>query len=319
MHNGIIVIDSRVSAAKLSILSNTALTASKLFVGFLTGSVSILAEGIHSGLDLVAAIIAYCAVRVSSKPRDENHHYGHGKFENLSGVIEALLIFGAAVWIIWESSHKLLHPSSIEHAGLGLLLMAISATVNIFVSRTLFRVAEKFDSEALRADAWHLKTDVYTSLAVFAAILLTWLGGKLWPTANWLWLDPVCAIAVALLILKASYDLTLSAGRDLLDVSLTPEQQARIEFYLNTLVAEGTARLPAGSEPILGYHRLRTRKSGPNQFIDLHLELRPEITLARAKETCEEVESGILEIFPNASVTIHSEPQKAKLTGRAQG
>ena len=281
MHNDLIVSDPRVSAAKLSILSNTALTGSKLFVGFITGSVSILAEGIHSGLDLVAAIIAYCAVRVSSKPRDENHHYGHGKFENLSGVIEALLIFIAAVWIIWESAHKLLHPAPIEHPGLGVLLMAVSAVINIFVSRTLFQVAKKFDSEALRADAWHLRTDVYTSLAVFAALLLTWAGGILWPAAVLSWLDPVCAIAVALLILKTSYDLTLSAGRDLLDVSLTPEQQAKLELYLNTLVAAGSGRLPAGSEPVLGYHRLRTRKSGPSQFIDLHLELRPDITLFR--------------------------------------
>ncbi|MDD5262063.1 MAG: cation diffusion facilitator family transporter [Methylacidiphilales bacterium] len=313
------VSDPRVSAARLSIFSNTALTGAKILAGILTGSVSILAEAIHSGLDLAAAVVAYCAIRIATKPRDEDHHYGHGKFENLSGVIEALLIFVAAVWIIWESLHKLMHPAVLAHARIGIMVMAVSAGVNILVSRRLFRVAREYDSEALRADAWHLKTDVYTSLGVFGALVLAWLGGKLFPSANLQWLDPVCAIGVALLILKTSYDLTLSAGRDLLDVSLTANELEKIHAYLDGLIRDRATRFQAGHEPVLGYHKLRTRKSGPNRFIDLHLELWPGITLARAKDTCEKVESGILALFPNASVTIHPEPAKRKYAPKSSG
>ncbi len=140
----------------------------KLTVGLLSNSVSILSEAIHSSLDLVAAIIAYFAVRVSGTPADERHPYGHGKTENVSGVIEAILIFIASTWIIIEAVRKLIHPEKPGVLGLGIIVMGISAVINTLVSRRLYKVAHMTDSVALEADALHLKTDVITSAGVAA-------------------------------------------------------------------------------------------------------------------------------------------------------
>lgn len=289
--------DPKAAAAKLSIVSNASLTVLKVVTGLLTGSISILAEAIHSGLDLAAAVIAFYAVKVAAKPFDENHHYGHGKVENVSGVIEAMLIFIAAVWIVWESVEKIFHPTNVHQPVIGVLIMGISAGANIFVSRHLFKVAEEYDSEALRADAWHLRTDVYTSIGVLIALALTWVGGMFLPAVNLAWLDPACAMLVALLIIKASYDLVVSSGRDLLDERLPQEQQDQVKELLD--------KLPS---PVVGYHKLRTRKSGANPFIDLHLEFESGLSLEQAKAVCENVESEILRLLPRASVTIHAEP-----------
>ena len=139
--------------ARLSVMSNTLLIILKLTVGLITNSVSILSEAIHSSLDLVAAIIAFFAVKVSGNPADERHPFGHGKVENVSGVIEAMLIFAASAWIITEAVKKFIHPEEPGVLGLGILVMAISAVVNSFVSRRLYKVARETDSVALEADA----------------------------------------------------------------------------------------------------------------------------------------------------------------------
>src|SRR5450759_3510622 len=159
--------NAKVSIARLSILSNTLLLLLKMAVGLLSGSVSIISEAIHSSMDLIAAIIAFLSVRVSDNPPDSRHPYGHGKIENISGVIEALLIFVAAIWIIVEAVKKLFEEKiEIESIALGSIVMLISAIVNFIVSRRLYKVARETNSVALEADALHLKTDVYTSLGV---------------------------------------------------------------------------------------------------------------------------------------------------------
>jgi len=156
--------EKKVKAARISILSNSLLVGIKLTVGIFMGSVAVLSEAIHSGLDLLAAIIAFYAVGKSGKPADERHPYGHGKWENVSGVVEALLILAAAIYIIYEAAQRLMGQAEIEHLGLGSVVMAISALVNWFVSRYLFGVARQTRSVALEADAWHLQADVYTSI-----------------------------------------------------------------------------------------------------------------------------------------------------------
>ena len=156
---------AKVSIARLSILSNTCLIVMKLVVGIISGSVSIISEAIHSSVDLMAAIIAFFSVRVSDNPPDSRHPYGHGKIENISGVIEALLIFIAAILIIVKAVKKLLgEPVELESIGIGSLVMLVSAVINIIVSRRLYKVARETHSVALEADALHLKTDVFTSL-----------------------------------------------------------------------------------------------------------------------------------------------------------
>ncbi len=147
------------ATALLSVGSNTALVVGKLVVGLMIGSVSVISEAIHSGVDLVAAVIALFAVRTSGKPPDERHPFGHGKAENLAGTIEALLIFVAAGWIIYEAVRKLSHPEPLEDPGWGVAVMLISAVANMLVSAQLFRVGRETDSVALQADRWHQLTD----------------------------------------------------------------------------------------------------------------------------------------------------------------
>ncbi|WP_239077424.1 cation diffusion facilitator family transporter [Geobacter sp. SVR] len=194
---------------------------------------------------MVAAIIAWFAVRESGKPADDKHHFGHGKIENVAGTIEAVLIFGAAIYLIWEAVHKLIKGSNeIENLGIGALVMGISALVNYLVSRHLLNVAIKTDSVALEADAMHLRTDVYTSVGVLAGLAAIKLTGIAI-------LDPLVAIVVACLILKAAYDLTKTAFFHILDLKLPDDEEATIhEVMLKH------------SRHYLEYHKLRTRKSG---------------------------------------------------------
>jgi len=201
----------KVQIARLSIISNTLLILMKLSVGLISGSVSIISEAIHSSMDLMASLIAFFSVRVSDNPPDSRHPYGHGKIENISGVIEAILILIAAIWIIVEAVKKLIGlPYVIDSIGLGSLVMLASAIINIFVSRMLYKVAKETRSVALEADALHLKTDVFTSLGVAAGLGLIILTGIHW-------LDPAVAIIVAFMILRESYFLLRKAFLPLLD------------------------------------------------------------------------------------------------------
>ncbi len=279
--------NKKVSVARLSVASNTLLIALKLTVGLLSGSVSIISEAIHSLMDLVAAVIAFFAVRVSDIPADERHPYGHGKFENVSGVIEALLIVGAAVWIVVEAIHKIENPGEPEFVLLGATVMLVSAVVNYFVSRKLYKVAKETDSVALEADALHLKTDVYTSLGVGLGLLLLWITGI--PL-----IDPIIAILVALLILWESFQLLKKAFTPLLDVSLDESEVSRI----NEILAARN----------LKYHDLKTRKAGNYRFVEFHLELPAGMVLAEVHRHCDDIEEILKTQLEHLTVTIHVEP-----------
>ena len=172
----------KVSVALLSVASNSILVLLKLIVGIMIGSVSVISEAIHSSVDLLAALIAMLAVKMSGKPADKDHPFGHGKFENISGTVEALLIFVAAAWIIFEAIKKLQNATPLDEAGWGVAVMLISVAANIFVSRRLFFVGKETDSVALQADAWHLRTDIYTSIGVICGLGIVWIG---WITSTW--------------------------------------------------------------------------------------------------------------------------------------
>ena len=283
--------------ALLSVISNTALVLMKLVVGIMINSVSVISEAIHSGMDLVAAIIAWFSVRTSSKPADDDHPFGHGKIENVSGTVEALLIFLAAGWIIYEAIKKFIHPEPVETAFWGVGVMLISAVTNVIVSQKLFKVGRETDSVALLADAWHLRTDVYTSVGVMAGLALIWLGQWILPGYDLNWLDPVCAIAVALLIIKAAYDLTVQSARDLLDANLPEEEQA----WIRNLIEEnrGTVR---------GYHHLRTRKAGHFRFIEFHIQVDLKMTVESSHQLAQRLSRAIKEHLANSTVLIHIEP-----------
>jgi cation diffusion facilitator family transporter len=278
----------KVKIARLSIASNTLLIIMKLLVGIISGSVSIMSEAIHSAMDLVAAIIAYFSVRVSDNPPDERHPYGHGKFENLSGVLEALLILVAAGWIVFEAFRKMKGLEPVESIGLGSLVMFISAGINIYVSRKLYRVAKETDSVALEADALHLKTDVYTSLGVGIGLLLIWV------TKIHI-LDPIIAILVAVIILKEAYELLSKAFSPLLDSSWKKEEVHNLEGHLEKLGVK--------------YHDLKTRKAGSYLFVEFHLEMSPDAPLKNVHQYCDEIEEGLKKKIPNLRLTIHAEPE----------
>ena len=287
----------KTAAAMLSVVSNTTLVALKLVIGTVIGSVSVISEAIHSGVDLVASVIALIAVRKSAKTEDDEHPYGHGKIENIAGTIEAILIFFAAGWIIFEAVHKLTNPAPMEGVSWGIAVMALSALANFIVSHVLFRVGEKTDSIALKADGMHLRTDVYTSAGVMAGLLLYWAAGTLFPGTSFWWIDPAAAIAVALLIVKAAWELTVESARDLLDARLPADEEAFVEKEIESLYPSA-----------YGYHHLRSRKSGPYRFFDLHLMVPGEFTMKEAHDVSDTLKGRIRERFPDTWVEIHLEP-----------
>ncbi len=283
--------------AALSVLSNTVLVIIKLVVGTVIGSVSVISEAIHSGVDLIAAAIALVAVRKSGKPGDEGHPYGHGKVENIAGTVEAILIFLAAGWIIYEAVHKLVSPSPMEEVSWGIAVMAFSALANFIVSHVLFRVGEKTDSIALRADGMHLRTDVYTSAGVMAGLLIYKAAGSFFPGVSLWWIDPVAAIAVALLIVKAAWELTIESSRDLLDSRLPANDEAVVMQEIESIYPNA-----------YGYHHLRSRKSGPYRFFDFHLMVPPGTSMESAHVTSDILKQRIGERLPETMVEIHLEP-----------
>ena len=280
---------NKIKAARLSIISNTSLVFMKLIVGIFTGSVSIISEAVHSTVDLLASVIAYFSVKISDIPADEQHPYGHGKIENVSGVIEALLIFLASSWIIYESIHKLMHPTSVKSIGLGFIIMFISAGTNVFVSKKLYKVAKEEDSVALEADALHLRVDVYTSLGVGFGLLLIYI-------TKLNYLDPIVAIIVALFILKEACELLSHAFSPLLDVSLSDDE---IEVIKNEMTKH--------SSVYCDYHNLRTRKSGSTKYVDLHLVVPQNMSVKNAHDVCDEIEASIENHLRNTQVLIHLE------------
>jgi len=281
--------NAKVKIARLSVLSNSILIIMKLIVGFISGSVSIISEAIHSSMDLVAAVIAFFSVKVSDTPPDSRHPYGHGKVENISGVIEAILIFIAAALIIFEAVRKLLGEEIVlDKIWIGSLVMLVSAGINTYVSRRLYKVARETKSVALEADALHLKTDVYTSIGVAVGLALILLTGIKW-------LDPVVAIMVALFIIKESYTLLKRAFTPLLDTAWNDDEVEDLERRLNNLE--------------VNYHSLRTRIAGNYRFIDIHVEVPANESVGDAHKYCDQIENALMDAYENLNVTIHVEPR----------
>lgn len=288
---------SKRNVAILSVFSNTSLVFLKIVIGTMIGSVSVISEAVHSGVDLIAAAIAFFAVRTSAKPADAEHPFGHGKVENISGTIEALLILLAAGWIILEAIEKLKNPEPLDEPAWGVAVMLISALANIFVSSRLFIVAEETDSIALKADAWHLRTDVYTSLGVLAGLLIITAGGQVAPNMSLSWIDPVAAIIVALLIARTSYHLIIESARDLIDFGLPDDE-----------VEEMRRKIAAFAPTVRGIHRLRTRKAGADRFVEFHLRVDAAMSVDESHRITDMIACSIKQHYPGTTVTIHIEP-----------
>jgi len=284
------------TVARLSIYSNTFLLLLKLAAGFMMGSISVLSEALHTGIDLMAALIANFSVRKAGKPADDIHKFGHGKFENVSGTVEAILIFVAAIIILYKAGERLINPEKIEldFIGAGIVIMGVSTVVNFYVSGKIMKVAKRAESIALEADAYHLTTDVYTSIGVFIGLILILI------TKNPIF-DPIIAIIVALIIMKASYDLTKRSVSGIMDVKLSDSEEDIIKSIITEHYSEYAE-----------YHDLRSRMSGAERFVDLHLVVPKNQPVGDAHDFCDHLEKDIKEKIPNLSILIHIEPCEAE-------
>lgn len=282
--------------AGLSIISNFFVVSLKLIVGLLTGSVAVISEAIHSSLDLAASVIAFFSVRISSKPPDGDHPYGHGKFENVSGTIETLLIFIAGIWIIYESITKLLNPEPIRMPGLAIAVMVVGATINLIVGRVVKRVGERIQSVAMRSNALHLLTDVYSSIGVAVALVLVSL-------TDFYMLDPLIGIAIAIYIMKEAISLGKESFLPLLDTRLTKEEEAKVQAIIDSYRHE-----------YIEYHDLRTRRSGADEHIDFHLVVPSNTDIETAHDLCDRIERDIQQTLNNPTVFIHLEPEHERVS-----
>jgi cation diffusion facilitator family transporter len=275
-------------AALTSLAAAVGLTAFKIAIGWWTGSLGILAEAAHSGLDLVAALITYLAVRLSGRPADRTHLYGHGKIENLSALFETLLLLLTCVWIVREAALRLLHPGVVvEVTFWSFAVMGVSIAVDVSRSRMLFAAARKFHSQALEADALHFQTDIWSSAVVIFGLVATKLG---YPAA-----DAVAALGVSAVVVWASVRL----GRRTVDALLDSAPEG-----MEQRIAGIVASVPG----VRDCHNLRMRHSGPVLFIDLHVLLDGRQSLAEAHALTEVIEAAIQEIAPEADITVHPEP-----------
>ncbi|AXS61810.1 MULTISPECIES: cation diffusion facilitator family transporter [Bacillus] len=280
--------------AFLSVISNSLVVMLKIVVGIITGSVAILSEAIHSFLDLIAAFIAFISVRISKKPADTGHPYGHGKVENLSGTIETILIFAAGIWMIYECVQKLVNPAPVHLPVLGIVVMLAGALINLIVSKFVKREAEKVNSVAMKSNALHLLTDVYTSLGVAASLLVVTI-------TEWYILDPIIGMVLAMYIIYEAFKLMKEAFPPLIDTRLSEEEEKTILKIIETFQQE-----------FIEIHDFRTRRSGPQEYIDFHLVVPSHVTIKDVHDLCDRIERDITDEFKQAQVMIHPEPESER-------
>ena len=279
-------------------LAAVGLTAFKTIVGLTTGSLGILAEAAHSGLDLVAALITLLAVRTSGKPADEQHLYGHGKVENLSALFETLLLLVTSIWIIYEAIQRIFFKSVIIDVSVwAFVVMGVSIVVDINRSRMLYRVAQQHNSQALEADALHFRTDIWSSSVVIVGLIGVKVAESVPGLAFLHKADAVAAWGVALIVAYVSLQLGLRTVQALLDVAP------------HGMVDEITRRVEA-IPGVIDCHHVRLRHSGPYLFVDLHVRVNGQLSLRKAHAITEQIESSIRDMVPGADVTVHAEPAR---------
>ena len=285
------------SAALSSVLAAVVLTTLKLVVGLLTGSLGILAEAAHSGLDLVAALVTFFAVRLSDRPPDERHLYGHGKVENLSALVETLLLLVTCVWIIYEASERLFFKSvEIEANFWAFGVMAVSIVVDISRSRVLYKAARKHNSQALEADALHFSTDIWSSSVVIIGLALVWLSQRLGP--GWAWLakaDAVAAFGVAVIVIYVSLQLGQRTVAALLDAAPVG-------------LAERVAARASQVSGVLSVGPVRVREAGASVFVDLTVNVDRSASLEEAHQIATVVDDHVSTLFQRGDVVVHVDP-----------
>jgi cation diffusion facilitator family transporter len=279
-----------------SVLAAVGLTVFKIIVGLTTGSLGILAEAAHSGLDLIAALMTFFAVLISGRPADREHPYGHGKIENLSALGETGLLLLTCVWIIYDAMDRLLyHDINVEVTLWSFAVMATSIVVDVSRSRMLYRAARKFQSQALEADALHFSTDIWSSAVVILGLACV-KASQLMPGWTVLrYADAVAAILVAVIVVQVSVKLGWRTVAALLD-SAPAGVEERIVGAVEALGG------------VTDCHHVRVRSAGPQVFVDIHVTLDGNQTLREAHDLTEQIEGAIQRVIPEADVTVHPEP-----------
>jgi len=288
--------------ALTSVLAAVVLTVTKLAVGLLTGSLGILSEAAHSGLDLVAAVITLFAVRASSRPPDKEHTYGHGKIENLSALFETLLLLVTCIWIIKEAIVRLagFEKHEIKTSVWGFVVIVLSILVDNSRSRALMRVAKKHQSQALEADALHFSTDIWSSSVVLGGLVCVWLSERL--GTPWLDLaDSIAALGVAGIVVWISVKLGKRTVDDLMD-AVPPGLREEVAI----------AALVPG---VLGVVEARVRRSGPEAFVDIALSVNRGMAFEQAHNITTQVEESVRKFLPGAHVFVHAEPAQPEGEG----
>jgi cation diffusion facilitator family transporter len=286
----------KTAAALSSVIAAVGLTTLKIIVGIMTNSLGVLAEAAHSGLDLVAALVTFFAVRLSDKPADREHQFGHGKIENLSALFETFLLLATCVWIIYESIQRLFFETvEVEASFWAFLVMGISIGVDYSRSRVLYRAARKHNSQALEADALHFSTDIWSSSVVILGLIGLILAENV-PTLHFLnKADAIAALLVAGIVIYVSIELGIRTVQGLLDQA--PQGLAgKIEKAVEAVPG------------IFDCHRVRVRSSGPSLFIDLHVYVDPAQSLAEAHQLTRKAVEAVQTVAPKSDVSIHAEP-----------
>lgn len=282
---------AKTSVARLSILAASFLVAVKLVTGYVTGSISVWASLLDSTMDIFASAINYFAVRAAARPADEDHKYGHGKAESLAGLFQAIVIAASGVFLIYESIRRIVSPNPTTSEWVGIITMLIAVLVSIALVVRLRRVARETESPALQADAMHYVTDIYSNLSALLALVIV----ELTPFQV---ADPIISLAIACYILSSA----VSVGRESIDALMDRRLPLKVDAQIKEVVDRYT------NQGVLGFHDLRTRRSGSQKFIDLHLEVERHMQLEEAHDLTVRVLRDIEAEIPRARVHIHTDP-----------
>lgn len=278
--------------ALLSIAAAIATIALKTIAWRITGSVGLLSDAAESVVNLVAAVVAFIALRVAIKPPDKNHNFGHSKAEYFSAAVEGIMIFIAAAVILETSVQRFLKPQPLESLGLGLGVSVLASVLNGGVSWVLFRAGRRHRSVTLLADAKHLLTDVWTSVGVVVGVALVWL-------THWNRLDAIVAFAVGVNILVTGWKLVAESTAGLMDVSLSKEDNALIRSVLDRFTSHE-----------MFFHAVRSRESGHRRFLEFHMLVPGAWTVQRGHDAVEDVTEALLAEFPDLRISAHIEPME---------
>jgi len=288
------MIKEKKRVALLSVLAAIFLTGFKFVVGVLTGSLGILSEALHSAIDLIAAVITYFSVKISDKPADKEHNYGHGKIENFSALMETLLLLITCAWIIYEAVDRLVYGNIEIEVNIWSYIVIISAIfIDISRSKALNKVAKKYNSQALEADALHFTTDIWSSTVVLFGLICANFG--------YFYADSIAALIVALIVLFVSFRLGKKAVDVLLDkapIETIKKVEEVLSFY----------------SEVKDFHGLKVRTAGADTFIKFNIHLEPKSSLQSVHILCDKIEENISALIPRCEVYIHAEPHDADQT-----